>query len=223
MSVQSINPATGEVLETIEETSKTQIEQALAQAHAAFLEWRTRPFADRARLMRAAAKELRANKAEYALTMTREMGKPITQAEAEVEKSAGTCDYYAEHAEAFLAEQPRETDATRELRPLRSARGGAGRDAVELPVLAGLPRSRRRPSWRATAASSSTPPTFRAARWQIEQVFRRAGFPDGLFRTAARRTRRGEGDHRGPAYRGGDAHRQRARGQWRSPSRPGAC
>ena len=111
MSVQSINPATGEVLETIEETSKTQIEQALAQAHAAFLEWRTRPFADRARLMRAAAKELRANKAEYALTMTREMGKPITQAEAEVEKCAGTCDYYAEHAEAFLAEQPRETDA----------------------------------------------------------------------------------------------------------------
>jgi len=113
MSIQSVNPATGETLETMEETSTAQIEQALARAHAAFLEWRTRPFAERARLMRAAAKELRANKAEYAMTMTREMGKPITQAEAEVEKSAGTCDYYAEHAEAFLAEQPRETDATR--------------------------------------------------------------------------------------------------------------
>ena len=53
MSVQSVNPATGEVLETIEEMSKTQIEQAVARAHAAFLEWRTRPFPDRARLMRA--------------------------------------------------------------------------------------------------------------------------------------------------------------------------
>lgn len=113
MSVQSVNPATGEVLETIEEMSRTQLEQAVAQAHAGFLEWRTRPFADRAHLMRAAAKELRANKAEFAMTMTREMGKPITQAEAEVEKSAGTCDYYAQHAEAFLAEQRRETDASR--------------------------------------------------------------------------------------------------------------
>src|SRR5260370_31292895 len=47
------------------------------------------------------------------MTMTREMGKPITQAHAEVEKCAGTCDYYAEHAEAFLAEQPRETEASR--------------------------------------------------------------------------------------------------------------
>ena len=64
MSIQSVNPATGEVLETFEEASKAQMEQALARAHAAFLEWRTRPFAERARLMRAAAMELRANKAE---------------------------------------------------------------------------------------------------------------------------------------------------------------
>jgi succinate-semialdehyde dehydrogenase/glutarate-semialdehyde dehydrogenase len=59
MSIQSVNPATGEIIETLEETSKTQIEQALARAHAAFLEWRTRPFADRARLMRAAAARAR--------------------------------------------------------------------------------------------------------------------------------------------------------------------
>ena len=102
-----INPATGEVLETLEPTSPPQIQNILAGAHAAFLEWRTQPFARRATLMRAAARELRARKDEYALTMTREMGKPIVQAEAEVEKCAGTCDYYAEHAEAFLAEQPR--------------------------------------------------------------------------------------------------------------------
>ncbi|MFI5326247.1 MAG: aldehyde dehydrogenase family protein, partial [Candidatus Rokuibacteriota bacterium] len=182
MSVQSVNPATGEILETIEEMSKTQIEQALARTHAAFLEWRTRPFADRARLMRAAAGELRANKAEYAMTMTREMGKPITQAEAEVEKSAGTCDYYAEHAEAFLAQQPRETDATRSY--VRFDPLGV--------VLAGLP-------WNSPSGLvfGLAGPALMAGNGgilkhasnvprcalQIEQVFRRAGFPEGLFQT----------------------------------------
>ncbi|MGH7386589.1 MAG: aldehyde dehydrogenase family protein, partial [Candidatus Rokuibacteriota bacterium] len=110
MAIQSVNPATGVIIETLEASSKPQIEQALARAHAAFLEWRARPVGDRAALMGAAARELRSGKAEYALTMTREMGKPITQGEAEVEKCAGTCDYYAEHAESFLAPHARETD-----------------------------------------------------------------------------------------------------------------
>ncbi len=182
MSVQSVNPATGEVLETIEEMSKAQIEQALARAHAAFLEWRTRPFADRARLMRAGAKELRASKAEYAMTMTREMGKPITQAEAEVEKCAGTCDYYAEHAEVFLAEQPRETDA---------ARSYVRFDPLGV-VLAVMPWNF--PYWQvfrfaAPALMAGNGGILKHASnvprcaLQIEQVFRRAGFPDGLFHT----------------------------------------
>ena len=55
MSIQSVNPATGEVLETLEDTSPAQIEHILAGAHAAFIEWRTQPFARRAALMRAAA------------------------------------------------------------------------------------------------------------------------------------------------------------------------
>ena len=182
MSIQSVNPATGETLETMEETSTAQIEQALARAHAAFLEWRTRPFAERARLMRAAAKELRANKAEYAMTMTREMGKPITQAEAEVEKSAGTCDYYAEHAEAFLAEQPRETDA---------ARSYVRFDPLGV-VLAVMPWNF--PYWQvfrfaAPALMAGNGGILKHASnvprcaLQIEQVFRRAGFPEGLFKT----------------------------------------
>jgi succinate-semialdehyde dehydrogenase/glutarate-semialdehyde dehydrogenase len=182
MSIQSVNPATGEVLETLEETSKTQMEQALARAHAAFLEWRTRPFAERARLMRAAAKELRASKAEYAMTMTREMGKPITQAEAEVEKSAGTCDYYADHAEAFLAEQPRETDA---------ARSYVRFDPLGV-VLAVMPWNF--PYWQVfrfaapglmagNAGILKHASNVPRCALQIEQVFRRAGFPDGLFRS----------------------------------------
>ena len=182
MSIQSMNPATGEVLETLEETSAPQIEQILAGAQAAFTEWRGRRFAERATLMRAAGHELRAHKAKYALTMTREMGKPITQAEAEVEKCAGTCDYYAEHAEAFLAEQPRETDASRSY--VRFDPLG--------PVLAVMPWNF--PFWQvfrfaAPALMAGNPGILKHASnvprcaLQIEEVFRRAGFPDGLFRT----------------------------------------
>jgi len=63
--------------------------------------------------MREAAQTRRTRRAEYARTMTLEMGKPIVQGEAEVDKCAWVCEYYADHAEAFLAEQPRETQASR--------------------------------------------------------------------------------------------------------------
>ena len=182
MTVQSLNPATGEVLETLEETSPQQIGRILAGARAAFTEWRTRPFAERALLMRAAGRELRARKAEYAMTMTREMGKPITQAEAEVEKCAGTCDYYAEHAEAFLAAEPRETDA---------ARSYVRFDPLGV-VLAVMPWNF--PFWQvfrfaAPALMAGNAGILKHASnvprcaLQIEEVFQRAGFPEGLFRT----------------------------------------
>jgi succinate-semialdehyde dehydrogenase / glutarate-semialdehyde dehydrogenase len=182
MSIQSVNPATGEVLETLEPTSPAQIDTILARAHAAFTEWRGEPFARRSALMRAAARELRARKDEYALTMTREMGKPIVQSEAEVEKCAGTCDYYAEHAEAFLAEQTRETDASRSY--VRFDPLGV--------VLAVMPWNF--PFWQVfrfaapglmagnagVLKHASNVPRCALA---IEEVFRRAGFPEGLFRT----------------------------------------
>src|SRR5262245_5546467 len=113
MSIQSVNPATGEVLETFDAATLSDLEHILARSHAAFLEWREIPFARRAALMREAARVLRARKAECARSMTLEMGKPIAQSDAEVDKCAWVCEYYAEHAEAFLAEQPRETDAKR--------------------------------------------------------------------------------------------------------------
>ena len=100
MAIQSINPATGEVLDTFPETSPRNRAQ-LADGHDAFLAWRARPFAERAARMREAARLLRERKDELARTMTLEMGKPIAQAEAEVEKCAWACDYYAEHAEAL--------------------------------------------------------------------------------------------------------------------------
>ena len=113
MSMQSVNPATGEVIEVFEETSAAAVDRILDAAQRAFLQWRQTPFATRRRAAHAAAGVLRARKAEYARAMTLEMGKPIAQGEAEVEKCAWVCEYYADGAEGFLAEQARETDAAR--------------------------------------------------------------------------------------------------------------
>ena len=103
MSIQSINPATGEVVETFKEASPADIERIMAGAHGAFPEWRAAPFATRADRLRKAAALLKAKKAEHARTMALEMGKPIAQGEAEVDKCAWVCEYYAEHAQVMLA------------------------------------------------------------------------------------------------------------------------
>ncbi len=183
MSIQSINPATGEVLEAFTETSEQDIERILATAHAAFLEWRTVPVARRALPMREAAGVLRTRRGEYARIMTLEMGKPIVQAEAEVDKCAWVCEYYAEHAEAYLAAQPRETDASKSY--VRFDPLG--------PVLAVMPWNF--PFWQvfrfaapalmagnaAILKHASNVPRCALA---IEAVFREAGFPRGLFSTA---------------------------------------
>ena len=182
MNIQSINPATGEVLETFTETSAAEIERILATAHAEFLAWRDVPFAARGQLMRKAGAVLRAHKAEYARTMALEMGKPIVQGEAEVDKCALTCDYYAEHAEAFLAPQPRQTDA---------AKSYVRFDPLG-PVLAVMPWNF--PFWQvfrfaAPALMAGNAAVLKHASnvprcaLHIEGVFRDAGFPPGLFAT----------------------------------------
>lgn len=134
MSIQSVNPATGEIRETFTATSSEELERILTRARAAFVKWRTAPFAARAERMREAARSLGKGKAEYARTMVLEMGKPIAQAEAEVEKCAGACDYYADRAEGFLAEQPRETDASKSGHPrVREHQVGLDRVARDRP------------------------------------------------------------------------------------------
>jgi succinate-semialdehyde dehydrogenase/glutarate-semialdehyde dehydrogenase len=180
MSIQSVNPATGEVLQTFRATSPAELERIMARAHAAFVEWRSVPFATRAERMRDAARLLRKDKAEHARTMTLEMGKPIVQAEAEVDKCALGCDYYADHAEGFLAEQPRETDASRSY--VRFDPLG--------PVLAVMPWNF--PFWQvfrfaAPALMAGNAGILKHASnvsrcaLAIEAIFRDAGFPQGLF------------------------------------------
>jgi succinate-semialdehyde dehydrogenase/glutarate-semialdehyde dehydrogenase len=102
MAIVSINPANGEVIESFEEFSDERIDQTLAQASAAFKQWRASSFAERTSLMRAVARTLHKQRATLAAHITAEMGKPIAEAEAEVDKCAWNCEYYAENAESFL-------------------------------------------------------------------------------------------------------------------------
>jgi succinate-semialdehyde dehydrogenase/glutarate-semialdehyde dehydrogenase len=183
MSIQSINPATGDILETFHETSEQDIERILDEAHRAFRDWRRLSYAARAGHMEKAAHVLRARQAEFARLMALEMGKPITQGEAEVEKCAWACEYYAAHAASLLAEQPRQTDASRSY--VRFDPLG--------PVLAVMPWNF--PFWQVFRFAA---PTLMAGNvgvlkhasnvprcaLAIEDVFREAGFPPGVFATA---------------------------------------
>jgi succinate-semialdehyde dehydrogenase/glutarate-semialdehyde dehydrogenase len=100
--MEVINPATGERTDTYEDEDWDDVESALERATDAFEDWRDRPIRERERLLGRAGDVLRENTREYAETMTREMGKPIDQAEAEVEKCAWVCDHYAEYASTYL-------------------------------------------------------------------------------------------------------------------------
>lgn len=110
-SVVTVNPSTGERLASYDALSREQLDTALDSAFAAQREWRGTSIAHRSGLLRRVAALLRDEVEEHASLMSREMGKPITEARAEVLKCALTCDYYADNAEAFLAPKPVATEA----------------------------------------------------------------------------------------------------------------
>lgn len=112
MGIQSINPTTEEILETFEPYSQEQIDEALGQARQAFLDWRATTFTQRGEYMRRVAHHLRTHKAELARIAVVEMGKSLVEAEAEVEKCAWNCEYYAENAAHFLSDEHIATNAT---------------------------------------------------------------------------------------------------------------
>jgi succinate-semialdehyde dehydrogenase/glutarate-semialdehyde dehydrogenase len=103
---QAVDPSNGAPGRSYEGHTRQQAVSIAKEVRAAFPEWRRRSFAERAKLMRGAAASLRKRKDEFAELMTAEMGKTRTEGLAEVEKCAGNCDFFAEHAEGFLAREP---------------------------------------------------------------------------------------------------------------------
>mgnify|MGYP005837867029 FL=1 len=111
--IQSINPANNQVIKTYQEISDVELSEVLAKMQTAFDEWKTKSFKYRASLMKTAGEILRSKREEFSKLMTLEMGKPIVQSRAEIDKCAWVCDYYAENGEKFLQDEIIQTDASK--------------------------------------------------------------------------------------------------------------
>ncbi|MEV6766437.1 NADP-dependent succinic semialdehyde dehydrogenase [Streptomyces sp. NPDC051105] len=188
MPIATVNPATGETLETFEAMDEDELERRLELAEATFRTYRTSTFAERARLLHRAADLLDADQDDIGRTMTTEMGKPLAQARAEAAKCAKAMRWYADHAEELLADEaPAETDVKD---------SGASRARVRYrplgPVLAVMPWNF--PLWQVVRFAapalmagnvgllkhaSNVPQTA----LYLEDLFHRAGFPEGCFQT----------------------------------------
>ncbi len=113
MDFQTINPSNEEIIHNYEEFSGSKINSIIDNAELAFKSWRKTTFQFRSDLMKNASKILRDKKIEYAQLMAIEMGKPINQGIAEVEKCAWVCDYYADNAESFLTDMGIKTESSK--------------------------------------------------------------------------------------------------------------
>jgi succinate-semialdehyde dehydrogenase/glutarate-semialdehyde dehydrogenase len=182
MAIATINPATGETLKSFEPLRESELEEKLLRAAETFRAYRRTSFAERARWMTSAATILENEKQRFGQLMTTEMGKPFKAAIQEAEKCARVCRYYAEHAERFLADELIETDATRSY--IRYQPIG--------PVLAVMPWNF--PFWQvfrfaAPALMAGNTGLLKHASnvpqcaLAIEEIFLRAGFPEGAFQT----------------------------------------
>jgi len=108
--IETINPATGQPIDTYEMMSDAQAQDSVKACHEAFLEWRTRSHAERGEVLRAIGRELQNRKEEFAQLMTREMGKLVSHARDEVDLCTAICDYTAENGPKELADETREID-----------------------------------------------------------------------------------------------------------------
>jgi succinate-semialdehyde dehydrogenase/glutarate-semialdehyde dehydrogenase len=182
MGIASVNPATGERLREFAPLTEAEIEAKLRRAAGAYHEHRRTSRAERAEKMRGAAAILEAEQERFARLMTMEMGKPLQAARDEAAKCAMVCRYYAEHAEKSLADEEIETSATRSF--VRYEPLGA--------VLAVMPWNF--PFWQvfrfaAPALMAGNVGLLKHASnvpqcaLAIEEIFRRAGFNEGVFQT----------------------------------------
>ncbi|WP_329124117.1 NADP-dependent succinic semialdehyde dehydrogenase [Streptomyces sp. NBC_01353] len=188
MGIATVNPATGETLRTYDAHGHDEVERRIAAAHETFRQYRTTSFAERARLLRRAADLLDEDTEDIAHTMTTEMGKPIIAARAEAAKCAKAMRWYADHAEALLAdEQPAPADVH-----------DSGADTARVhyrplgPILAVMPWNF--PLWQvvrfaAPALMAGNTGLLKHASnvprtaLYLGDLFRRAGFPEGCFQT----------------------------------------
>ena len=182
MAIESVNPATGEVLQVFEHLTTEQVNQKLELAINTFSSYRQTSFQERSKWMKRAAQILDEEKEEFGRLMTKEMGKPLSAAIAEASKCAWVCEYYAEHAEEFLADEIVDTNATRSYihyQPLG-------------PILAVMPWNF--PFWQvfrfaAPALMAGNTGLLKHASnvpqcaLAIESILQRAGFPEGAFQT----------------------------------------
>src|SRR6202165_1107054 len=182
MQIATTNPNTGETLKTFEPLTERQIEEKLQRASETFHSYRRRSFADREQMMRRVSDILEAEEQGLGRLMTLEMGKPIKAAEQEVQKCAWACRYYAENARRHLADEIIPTNATKSyvhFQPLG-------------PVLAVMPWNF--PFWQvfrfaAPALMAGNVGLLKHASnvpqcaLAIEDIIRRAGFPEGAFQT----------------------------------------
>jgi succinate-semialdehyde dehydrogenase / glutarate-semialdehyde dehydrogenase len=113
MSLRSINPATGKKIATHQVFSAADTSATIDAGHIAWHDWKALAFPERARCLREVAVRLGARARELAELVTLEMGKPVKSARAEIEKCIWVCEYFADHAHAFLADEPIATDAIR--------------------------------------------------------------------------------------------------------------
>jgi succinate-semialdehyde dehydrogenase/glutarate-semialdehyde dehydrogenase len=185
VAIATINPATGQTVKTFDEMSEADVERCLAAAAAAHSSYRLTSFADRAGWMRRAADILDDERDQVAAMMTTEMGKTLTAAKAEVAKCATACRYYADHAAEFLADEPADAKAV-----------GAENAYVSYQplgaVLAIMPWNF--PLWQAMRFAA---PALMAGNVGLlkhasnvpqtalfmQDLFTRAGFPEGTFQT----------------------------------------
>jgi succinate-semialdehyde dehydrogenase/glutarate-semialdehyde dehydrogenase len=176
----TVNPATGKPLAEYPVLSDVEVDLSLDRAAAAQVGWAALPIGDRTAVLRRAAAALRADVDQLALLVTREMGKPVAEARAEVEKCATACDYYAEHAGDFLADEPVATSADR---------SWIGYEPVGV-VLAVMPWNF--PLWQVfrfaapalmagNAALLKHSPNTTGCALAVQRVLTDAGAPEGLF------------------------------------------
>lgn len=180
--IQSINPSNNELIKSYQEITDAELQEVLEKMQSAFLDWKEKSFEYRSALMKKAGEILRKKREDYSGLMTLEMGKPIAQSRAEIDKCAWVCDYYADNAEKFLADEIVKTDATKSFvtyQPLGV-------------VLAVMPWNF--PFWQVFRFAA---PTLMAGNvgilkhasnvsgcsLAIEEVFKEAGFPDYVFKS----------------------------------------